>query len=564
MGVSNNNYTGSAVNLTVPAGVTSMVGDGAGAQAGKDGFGVVAANLGGRLQFTLAVTPGDSLEIFVAGVGQPGVGTTGTTLPGGTGGLFGGANGGSSTGAGQASAGGGGGESYIKLNGVLVAIMGGAGGNGGNASASSKAGGWALDTEATTAVAATAGTDAGSTNNGGGGGGGGRRGGAGGAIGTSADGGTNMAHSTKTSAVTSTPNYQAGNGYVNLTWTDPPSGGNRSFPVPVYTILTQLNGATKLKLSTTSPGTTDDTATKGPSTTLLAPTAYYLTPEGTATTGTLNAVGTASGKGWGFVPSANADVVPLATDGWYLSAGTVTFKMVGARDNGITSADQIVTYTAILFRANSNATSFPQELGRATSSAVTFTTTKTEFSLNITTAAATFAPGEILWLEVFASTTSSSSTGSIASYYTNSTTAMRLTAAPNFYRQYVKALADSIPLTEAVGRQASYKRGLADSIPLTELLTSAATFRRALNETIPTPTDVLKRVYTANRQLAESIPLSENINRLVQYKRLLNESIPLSETLTRQANYSRALADNLTTGGGSGNTFIYPVIIFDD
>ena len=134
-------YTGAMQTYTVPAGITSINVSCWGAQGGSGALGnsSAGATIGGpggngsKVAGTLAVTPGEVLNIFVGGQGA---------TP--TGGFNGGGNGGS------ANAGGGGGASDIRIGGtaeanrVIVAPGGGGGGRGGcesNASINGGAGG---------------------------------------------------------------------------------------------------------------------------------------------------------------------------------------------------------------------------------------------------------------------------------------------------------------------------------------------------------------------------------------------------------------------------------------
>jgi subtilisin-like proprotein convertase family protein len=122
------NFTGGAQTFTVPAGVTSINFTALGAEGGSgatgtNNGGTVAGGAGGkgsRATGTLAVTPGQVINIFVGGAGgTPTAGFNG----GGTGG--------------SANAGGGGGASDVRFPGassadrILVAAGGGGGGRGG-------------------------------------------------------------------------------------------------------------------------------------------------------------------------------------------------------------------------------------------------------------------------------------------------------------------------------------------------------------------------------------------------------------------------------------------------
>src|ERR1051326_5982304 len=75
------NYSGSIVNWTVPAGVTSVTIDAYGAQGGTNLWGY-AGGLGARAKGTISVTPGQVLKILVGGQGGGG----GSAYTGGGGG----------------------------------------------------------------------------------------------------------------------------------------------------------------------------------------------------------------------------------------------------------------------------------------------------------------------------------------------------------------------------------------------------------------------------------------------------------------------------------------------
>ena len=110
---------------TVPAGVTSILVDVQGASGGTAGTGLGATTpgKGGRTQATLAVTPGQVLNIYIGGTGGNG------NLFGAAGGFNGG---GSTSGYGTWGGGGGGGASDIRIGGVALAnrVIVGAGGGG--------------------------------------------------------------------------------------------------------------------------------------------------------------------------------------------------------------------------------------------------------------------------------------------------------------------------------------------------------------------------------------------------------------------------------------------------
>lgn len=242
------NYTNSTQTFVVPAGVTSIAVEAAGAQAGGGfGSGLAGAN-GGTVTATIAVTPGESLRIFVGGAGE-----TGHHFAGGAGGFNGGATGG---GNGYPGGGGGGGASDVRRASYALAdrlvVAGGGGGSGANNLGEAAAGGAGGGTTGATGAAGatgsgggsggggtpTAGGTAGATGggggtagsggvggsagfgNGGGGGGGGYfggGGGGGGGAGGGGGGGSSFATGGAT-GVSHTQGNRAGHGRIVITW----------------------------------------------------------------------------------------------------------------------------------------------------------------------------------------------------------------------------------------------------------------------------------------------------------------------------------------------------------
>jgi len=341
----------------------------------------------------------------------------------------------------------------------------------------------------------------------------------------------------------------------------------RAFPTALYTSTVQHNGTSKRRLTNTSPGTTDSLATKGPAVTQVASQAYYVTPEAVAVASALRAVGTASGIGWALVPSNPNTLVPLNTDGFTMSAGTFTVQMVAQRDTALTSADQTIIPTVMLFRADATGTIFYQELGRGTIAGVSVTVTKTAFPITVNTPAVTFGPGEVLWLEMHVDTYAVSVTGSTASFSTNSDTAIRATSSGITYvANFVKQLNEAVPVSETLARRTSVGRTLSDSVAAADSITRTGTYRRSISDSTTPVTDSVTRKFVANRALSDAVQVTDIIARGVTITRQLADSVPLSDALTRQLIYSRALADALATGGG-GTTVVNnyrPILLFED
>jgi hypothetical protein len=120
------NFTGAVQTWVVPAGVTSINIQAFGAQGNNNAAGVARGGLGGSANGTLAVTPGETLNLYVGGGG-----TTSTT-----GGFNGGGNGGTTGTCTTAPGGGGGGASDVRKGGTAlsnrVIVAGGGGGTAGN------------------------------------------------------------------------------------------------------------------------------------------------------------------------------------------------------------------------------------------------------------------------------------------------------------------------------------------------------------------------------------------------------------------------------------------------
>lgn len=123
-------FTGQEQQFVVPQNVTSMTIEALGARGGNTNRGA-----GGRTLATIAVTPGETLYIYVGGIG----GTGGINTPG-TGGFNGGGQGGMAVGGG----GGGGGASDVRQGGNALAnrvVIAGGGGGAGNFSSGGTGGG---------------------------------------------------------------------------------------------------------------------------------------------------------------------------------------------------------------------------------------------------------------------------------------------------------------------------------------------------------------------------------------------------------------------------------------
>lgn len=237
-------YTGAMETFVVPAGINSVTIETWGAQGGNDG--TVLGGLGGYATGTLAVTPGQTLYIYVGGKGTDGPGS------GQNCGLAGGWNGGGPTGATCCSnagggAGAGGGASDVRVGGTALTdrvIVGAGGGGAGDNDVGANGGGLVGDNGGsynsvqTTGGTQSAGGQAGGTywpshtcspatdgalgvggdgdGNDGGGGGGGYYGGGGGA--NNGAGGGGSSYIGGVTAGSTTGGLQSGDGEIVISW----------------------------------------------------------------------------------------------------------------------------------------------------------------------------------------------------------------------------------------------------------------------------------------------------------------------------------------------------------
>lgn len=340
----------------------------------------------------------------------------------------------------------------------------------------------------------------------------------------------------------------------------------RSTPVPIYTTLTSTPApltTQKRALSTTSPGTTDNTAT-GVNGGVSGVHAFFR--PASAITGVTGSGTTAPSPptiddGW-LLP-INTTLAPTG-DGVTFAAGTWTVPYHYSRPGGVLTADVPHTVTVILAQLDSAGTAFKAEVGRSAAQALTATTTEQTFSFSVSGAETVFAPGDILMLMVYIDRPGALTSDTVRCH-TNSTTALRITAAPAYTTQFERSLTDAVALSDSMARQATYARAMADTAPVSDGIARVATFPRSLSdsalvadalarsftgaramvESMPV-SDVLARTYNGSRSIADAMPVSDSIARQFSGFRSLADSMPVADTISRQFIANRNLTDNLT------------------
>lgn len=211
--------------------------------------------------------------------------------------------------------------------------------------------------------------------------------------------------------------------------------GSLAFPVPVYTTLTSSPApftTTKRALSTTSPGTTDNTATGcnggvsgvhgffRPAANITMTTGSGTTPPDPVTIDDM------------WILPINPTLA-ASPNGVKIDGGTWTIPIHYSRPGGVLTADVPGTLWAILVQVDQAATGLVSEIGRSAANNVTATTTEQSVSASITGVATEFVSNENLGLLIYFDR-AGALTSDTFRIHTNSTTALRITAAPTYAR----------------------------------------------------------------------------------------------------------------------------------
>jgi hypothetical protein len=306
----------------------------------------------------------------------------------------------------------------------------------------------------------------------------------------------------------------------------------RASIVPQHFRTTQVSGPNVRALNNAAG--TESTATLGRPSSSLGLQVGYLRPEQSAATDSIAPVGTARGYGWALTPS-----LPTPDDGLTIAAGTVALQFHVSRAGGLLTTDVTCRITAIIFVATTTPTY--SEAGRATSSTFTVTTTEVARTLNISISTMVLPPGGYFYIEIYTET-DNALTGDTPRFHTNSTSACRLTAIPDFTIQYARAWGDAPSASDAIVRQVDYARPLVDAPAAADALTRVASFPRAMTDS-PAISDAVARLFTGARALADAATASDAIVRAFTGDRSLQDDAGISDAVTRHFDGVRVLAD---------------------
>lgn len=245
-----------------------------------------------------------------------------------------------------------------------------------------------------------------------------------------------------------------------------------------------------------------------------------------------------------------------------IAAGAWTIPVHYSRAGGLLTGDVLGTFTAVLIRTDGS--SNLGEIGRATGAQVTVGTAEASQNISVSGAAVSLQPGEFLALGIFCVHNGALLGGDTIRVHTNSTTALRITAAPTYTTQFARALNDTPAMADTLGRQVSYSRQLTDAPLVSDALARRVDRLRALSDAAAV-NDTLTRRVDSNRALADTMAASsDTLGRRVALNRQLADSPAVSDTLQRKVGYSRALQDNLSEGGGGSTTIIVRRSIYAD
>lgn len=304
----------------------------------------------------------------------------------------------------------------------------------------------------------------------------------------------------------------------------------RTFPV-LYATTAQVGSSSQRALSATSPGSTDNTATTNTSFGALANWRRIVPyADSSADYASAPPSGQVGGVGWCIdIVAALGDGVGTVT----LAAGTWTLPFHYSRPGGLLTGDVTIDQlTLILSRVNplpnadsANEASL-QEIGRATVGPFTVTTSEQVTTVNVTGAQAVFNAGDYLWVETYFDPALHLALSDTVRWHTNSTTGLRITAAPAYTIQYRRSHAHTATPAQTQYRKSTYRRRHDESLPLTQAQIRRAHFPRSHAETVPAPAAAQSRRIVTHRAHAEAAPVSDVQYRRVESNRRHTEAVP--------------------------------------
>ncbi len=340
----------------------------------------------------------------------------------------------------------------------------------------------------------------------------------------------------------------------------------------VYLTTTLASGSLRQLLTT---ATAANTATKNTYSSGVTQQVVPLTAN--TTTKAVPAVNAAAANvGWKLTA---AELGATATAPRIVSAGTlvVTLNVVSDALLGMGS-----TITAIAYKISSDGVS--TEIGRTANASQTIGTTAANAVVNITISAQTFAVGEELQVEVYASGSQSALGAAQSLTWNLGTVAYVDVPAPGVRTRFIVSSSDTATAADALTRTATFPRGLtdsapaadtltrqtvlarqiADTAPAADALTRTVTFKRALSDTAAA-SDAFTRTASFIRTMSDSAPAADVLTRRLTLARALPDAAPASDVFSRQLIYVRQISDNIgATGGGTVIVVKRPVYVFDD
>ncbi len=238
-----------------------------------------------------------------------------------------------------------------------------------------------------------------------------------------------------------------------------------NFPVPIYfrteTEGTNTDGQPVKRMSGVSPGTTDSTTTQLTAPSLLNLSRGFLIGEQSQHASAYN-LNVYRNKGWVMTgaQAVAAGIIPAATDGYKIQAGTWTLTMHASRPGGLLTRNVTLTCSVDIFKISTPTSGGALQLIASGNRSITVTTTETAFTLSMTGVEVEFEPGDCLYIQIHWEAPAAV-TADISRLHTNSTTGTRLTAIPQYTKiQYTTGSASGVStptasLSQVLGTVAS-------------------------------------------------------------------------------------------------------------
>lgn len=180
-----------------------------------------------------------------------------------------------------------------------------------------------------------------------------------------------------------------------------------------------------------------------------------------------------------------------------------------------------------------------------------------------------FAPGETLYVEMFLTIPGQTATSCNVIVNLDNTVGWSLPSSNDIIFRHLKAISDSLPMSDSVDILAKKNRVTSDAAPMTDSISRTTTLSRSTFDVMPSAdlvsrvllskrsmsdtasaTDQVSRVYKANRATSDTASTSDIVTRSLTQARSTFDSAPAVDNVTRRTTYNRKTEDNIGSTGG--------------